>query len=132
MGTSVIELPHVRQKSYWDCGIACVEMVLRNYLGEEFNEEVLNSLGKSLGFGTRVWTIDLANILVHYNVDFVYYTITCGVDPGYRNQEFYQSYFEDDEVRINKLFENAQELGLNVVRRYCTREFMLRISLNFN
>lgn len=116
MCSKVIELPHVRQKSDWDCGIACIEMILKKYLGEDFDSEVLSSLGKTLGFGTSVWTIDLANILVHFKLDCVFYTITCGVDPGYKNQEYYQTCFDEDEARVNKLFENAQELGINIVR----------------
>ena len=116
MANNTIEIPHVRQKNDWDCGIACVEMILRKYLGQEFDKEILDSLGKSLGFGTSVWTIDLANILVHFNIVCVYHTITCGVNPGYKNEEYYKTGFDTDEVRVNKLFESSRELGLNVVK----------------
>lgn len=112
-----INLPHVRQKYDWDCGLACVQMVLKSLLADSFSEATFEDICKQQGFGTSVWTIDLARILTCYKVDYVYYTETLGVDLGYQDNPFYQDNFDTDEVRVNRLFSCATDLDIKVEKR---------------
>ena len=116
MATNKTELPHVVQKFQWDCGFACIQMILLK-LEQIFDDSALFIAQETLGIGESVWTIDLANILRHFNTDFVYYTITCGVDPGYKDEAFYKDDFHVEQTRVNKLFEKAEEMGINIVKR---------------
>ena len=66
-------ITHVRQTGDWDCGIACVQMIVA---------------GKaSLPPQTQrsVWTIDLAYLLHNCGVKFHYTTITLGANMDYSN-----------------------------------------------
>jgi hypothetical protein len=108
------ELPHVVQKYDWDCGIACIQMILRK-LGQVCDAYDLRA---NLGIGESVWTIDLANILRHVKIECVYYTITCGVDPSYKDKEYYKNGFNTEETRVNTLFEKATEMGIKIVKKY--------------
>ena len=116
MASNRMELPHVVQKFEWDCGFACIQMILLK-LGQIFDDSALFGVQQTLGIGECIWTIDLANILRHFNIDFVYYTITCGVDPGYRDEAFYQDDFDAEQARVNTLFEKATEMGINIIKR---------------
>ena len=62
---------HVRQTGNWDCGIACVQMIL----GERVK------LPPQAPRST--WTIDLAHLLHGYDVKFHYTTITFGANVDY-------------------------------------------------
>lgn len=80
---TLLSIPHVRQSQNWDCGLACIRMVL-SYLGIEQN--TFNKVCDDLGFETSVWTIDLACILSRYNVSHRYCTVLDGVNTDYKNE----------------------------------------------
>ncbi|ELT90580.1 hypothetical protein CAPTEDRAFT_171371 [Capitella teleta] len=113
----LLSVPHVRQLRHWDCGLACMHMVLGHF-GKSTDD--FDNLCKDLQFGDSVWTIDLANILNHYHVDNHVSTVTVGVDKGYSKKSFYRDRFETDEQRVNNLFENAEEHGLSIQNRSVT------------
>ena len=112
-----IELPHVRQKTDWDCGLACSLMVLQKLLGNKFDNAEYEEICVSKNFGTSVWTIDIASIFTEYTADYVFYTKTLGVDPSYGEHSFYKGSFNMDEMRVNRLFTMAPNLGLKVEKR---------------
>lgn len=112
-----IELPHVRQKTDWDCGLACSLMVLQKLLGNNFDDAKYEQICAMKNFGTSVWTIDIASIFNEYEVDYVFYTSTLGVDPNYEANSFYKGSFNMDEMRVNRLFTMAPNLGLKVEKR---------------
>ena len=112
-----IELPHVRQKTDWDCGLACSLMVLQKLLGNKFDNAEYEEICASKNFGTSVWTIDIASIFTEYTADYVFYTKTLGVDPSYGESSFYKGSFNMDEMRVNRLFTMAPILGLKVEKR---------------
>lgn len=109
-----ITIPHVRQIHHWDCGIACAQMILK-MCSKDLSD--FDSFCKSLKFGDSVWTIDLAQIMNHYNVKNHLTTITLGVDKGYSKKSFYKDRFSADEIRVSDLFENAASQGLTVAKR---------------
>ena len=112
-----IELPHVRQKTEWDCGLACSLMILQKIFGNKFENTEYEHICALKNFGTSVWTIDIASIFTEYKVDYAFYTKTTGVDPGYKINSFYERTFCLDESRVNRLFTLAPELGIKVEKR---------------
>ncbi|KAH9515164.1 guanylyl cyclase domain-containing protein 1 [Bulinus truncatus] len=114
----VIAVPFVNQCYTWDCGLACVSMILR-MLNEPCDDVYTNDLD-SLQCGESIWTIDLAYILTRHNVDSCLYTITVGVNSSHGKKSFYRKNFTVDEMRVNTMFENAQLQGVRIEKRVLT------------
>lgn len=112
-----VDLPHVKQKTDWDCGLACSLMVLQKVLGNKFEEMTFEDICARKGFASSVWTVDIASILTEYNVEYVFFTKTLGADPRYQNNSFYHGTFDLDKMRVNRLFQLAPELGIKVEKR---------------
>ncbi|KAB0791565.1 hypothetical protein PPYR_03365 [Photinus pyralis] len=108
-----INLRHSRQRYDWDCGIACVLMVLTEADRESFTRDFV-SVCKDEGFHRSTWTIDLCYLLRRYNVDHNFYTVTIGIHPGYHSNAFYRTVLAKDEQRINSRFGEAKMYGINV------------------
>ena len=92
-------------------------MVLKRLFPDSFTEANFDDVCEQQGFGTSVWTIDLAQILTYYKVDYLFYTETLGVDLGYQQNPFYRDTFDMDEVRVNRLFSCAADLEIKVEKR---------------
>eukprot|EP00088_Acartia_fossae_P000945 TRINITY_DN10350_c2_g1_i1.p1 TRINITY_DN10350_c2_g1~~TRINITY_DN10350_c2_g1_i1.p1 ORF type:complete len:251 (-),score=11.10 TRINITY_DN10350_c2_g1_i1:209-961(-) len=107
------ELEHYQQLSNWDCGIACVLMVLptpsRNYFIKNFSQVV-----EEEKFGESTWTIDLAYLLDRFHMKFKYFTTTIGIDPGYSKENFYDKVLSKDTERVNEKFSLAKQRGIHV------------------
>ncbi|KAI9300541.1 Guanylylate cyclase-domain-containing protein [Cunninghamella echinulata] len=104
-------VPHLMQNNQWDCGLACVAMVLHSM-----------NINTSLDELTRhcavdsIWGIDLAYLLKNYVEDFTYYTSYFGSRKEYQDNQFYQEGFDQDEVRVNRLFSMAKSSSIHIVR----------------
>ena len=109
-----VEVPHVRQRHSWDCGLACLQMVLRHF---SIPEDDFKDVCKNLNFGDSVWTIDLAYMLHHYKIRQLFCTVTVGVDKGYSAQSFYKDRFSADELRVNNLFSDVKTCGVAMEKR---------------
>ena len=118
-------VPHVRQSLAWDCGFACTEMVLRA-LGVPAAECSLPSLRKHVPVSS-IWTVDLAYVMRAYGVHFRYCTMTMGVDPTYKNQPFYRETLDDDSIRVNKLFEKAEQNQIAIEHRSVSRSELIAL-----
>lgn len=105
---------HVRQRAQWDCGLACISMVLSKHdIGHTY--DMILKRSKDMGLGESIWTIDLLRLLVTFGVpQVVMYTAELGVKPTYKGEAFYLKGFEVDEQRVNNIFRNAANLGLNI------------------
>lgn len=64
-----------------------------------------------------VWSIDIAYLLKRYNIKATFFTVTKGVRPEYRKQEFYRKQLPEDTKRVNHLFSAAERDGVHVVQR---------------
>lgn len=64
-----------------------------------------------------VWSIDIAYLLTRYGLRTEYCTVTVGVRPEYRKQEFYRRQLSEDTRRVTRLFEGAARHGVTVVQR---------------
>merc|ERR1712107_864233 len=104
-----------------DCGLSCVLMVLP-YRDRTCILDNLSSFLQQEGFGESTWTIDLCYILYRFNLDFLYTTITMGVDPGYVKENFYDKVLAKDSDRVNLRFSEAKERGIRIQNRRVTSE----------
>ncbi|XP_005103474.1 protein GUCD1 [Aplysia californica] len=111
----VVSVPYVQQCYHWDCGLACVSMIL-----QMFKEPCDDVYTKDLDFvqcGESVWTIDLAYILNRHKVHTSMYTVTLGVHESHHKKAFYKESIGEDAIRVNKMFDNALQNGLSVEKR---------------
>uniref|UniRef100_A0A1J3J5G0 Protein GUCD1 n=1 Tax=Noccaea caerulescens TaxID=107243 RepID=A0A1J3J5G0_NOCCA len=106
--SSYMEVPHVHQLASWDCGLACVLMVLRASGITSCTIEDLTEICST----NSIWTVDLAYLLQKFCVEFSYFTITFGANPNYSIEDFYKEQLPEDLVRVDYLFRKAHESGI--------------------
>ncbi|XP_061349614.1 guanylyl cyclase 1 isoform X2 [Gastrolobium bilobum] len=105
-----IEVPHINQIYTWDCGLACVLMVLKTMGDNDYNIQALAELCCS----TSIWTVDLAYLLQRFSVTFSYFTVTFGANPNYCVESFYKEELPNDLVRVDLLFQKAMDAGIDI------------------
>ncbi|XP_022990004.1 protein GUCD1 [Cucurbita maxima] len=113
-----IEVTHINQLQQWDCGLACVLMIL-DTLG--IHDCHIQSLADLCGT-TSIWTVDLAYLLQSFSVSFSYFTVTFGADPNYSVESFYKEELANDLVRVDKLFQKAVDAGIKIECRSISKE----------
>ncbi|XP_028792747.1 protein GUCD1 isoform X1 [Neltuma alba] len=104
------EVPHINQSYTWDCGLACVLMVLKTIGVDNCNIQELAELCRT----TSIWTVDLAYLLQKFSVCFCYFTVTFGANPNYCVESFYKEQLPNDLERVDKLFQKAVGAGINI------------------
>ncbi|KAI9559665.1 protein C22orf13 [Daphnia sinensis] len=109
----IIELPHIEQAGNWDCGLACIQMVLSKNLALQLLQN-LSTICPEEYQNRSTWTIDLCYILNHFSVKIKYYTKTLGVNPNFSQEKFYDSYIPKDEARVNQRFAAAASKGISI------------------
>lgn len=110
---AVLHVPHVRQLFNWDCGLACVLMVLRATGVRGVDYQSLRRLCST----TSVWTIDLAHLIRRFGLGVVFLTTMLGANPEYANELFYAENMATDEHRVQRLFQEAPQVGIPVHQR---------------
>ena len=86
--------PHT-QLSTWDCGLACLQMVLNAVHRPQSRQALLTALD------TRsVWTIDLALALADSGIRFLFCTRTIEVSADFSAIDYYTKDFEADSRRV--------------------------------
>ncbi|OAO94508.1 GC1 [Arabidopsis thaliana] len=123
--SSHMEVPHVHQLASWDCGLACVLMVLR---ASGIASCTLEDLAEICSTNS-IWTVDLAYLLQKFCVEFSYYTITFGANPNYSIEEFYKEQLPEDLVRVDLLFRKAHESGIIIQVKLFGQRCYLPLSL---
>ncbi|KAA8539660.1 hypothetical protein F0562_026352 [Nyssa sinensis] len=113
-----VEVLHINQLRMWDCGLACVLMVLRT-LG--INNCDIQEL-EELCCTTSIWTVDLAYLLQKFSISFSYFTVTLGANPSFSVETFYKEQLPNDLVRVNMLFQKALEAGIDIQCRSISGE----------
>ncbi|KAK3246418.1 hypothetical protein CYMTET_44044 [Cymbomonas tetramitiformis] len=106
----VVNVPHVRQSYNWDCGLACVLMVLRSLGVMKCDLRCLRSLCPT----TSIWTVDLAHLLRKFGVEVHFTTITVGANPDFASESFYRENMEEDGLRVERLFREADSIGISI------------------
>lgn len=105
-----IDVPHIKQERTWDCGLACVLMVLRTLSIKYYDIKDLEEFCRT----TSIWTVDLAYLLQKLSISFSYITVTLGANPSFSLETFYEKQLADDIERVNMLFQGSQEAGINI------------------
>ncbi|KAJ1911338.1 hypothetical protein GGI09_007656 [Coemansia sp. S100] len=103
----------ILQQSSWDCGLACVCMVLRAF---GYTTCTIAQLTRHANTSS-IWTIDLVYLLHQFlQADFTYYTKCLGVNPEHTKHDFYEG-LDDDEARVMRLFACARrDPALHIVQ----------------
>lgn len=123
-GSHFVEVPHINQLHSWDCGLACVLMVLRTLGIKDCNVQELEELCCT----TSIWTVDLAYLLQKFSVNFSYFTVTLGANPSFSVETFYKEQLSNDLVRVDMLFQKARDAGINIeCRSISSKEISLLI-----
>jgi len=114
----ILDIPHHIQQYLWDCGLACVGMLYSKIAGKDVDVKDLKDVVGS----TSIWTIDLAYVLHYFKMDFMFCTTQLGVRTEYSTSSFYQQNFDNDEIRVNSLFENAKNQNISIQNRSVTNQ----------
>ncbi|KAL5647943.1 hypothetical protein ACJX0J_042298, partial [Zea mays] len=111
------KIPHVQQAFTWDCGLACVLMVLR-MLGIDCCDGIADL--ERLCRTTSIWTVDLAYLLNKFSISFSFCTVTLGANPQYSVESFYREQLQEDINRVDELFGKALNAGISIQCRSIT------------
>ncbi|PNY12013.1 guanylyl cyclase [Trifolium pratense] len=76
--------------------------------------------GELLALG--IWTVDLAYLLQRFSVAFSYFTVTFGANPNYCGESFYKEELPNDLARVDMLFQDAVEAGIDIQCRSISEE----------
>ena len=134
------QLPLVRQSASWDCGLACVESIVRCGAAAVLVARdrpqcrkrrqaavtsdaaaavaVLRAEIRALVGTQRTWTIDLLRLLVDdYAIDATLHTTSTCATPSHVEIPYYSEVLLRDACRINALFKSSSDpaRGLRVV-----------------
>lgn len=123
-----VEVPLVNQQQTWDCGLACILMVLKTLDINDCNIQDLLALCCT----TSIWTVDLAYLLQKYCVSFSYFTVTLGANPNFSGEEFYKEQLPRDLVRVDTLFQKAVDAGIDIQCRSVSEEEISVLILSGN
>lgn len=80
--SSSLRVPHVQQEQNWDCGLACVLMVLGSLGAQRCDLRTMRRLCTT----QSIWTIDLAHLLRAFGVDVRFVSLELGVNPQYSTE----------------------------------------------
>ncbi|XP_023763768.1 guanylyl cyclase 1 [Lactuca sativa] len=121
-----VEVPHIKQLRSWDCGLACVLMVLRTLGLNHFDIQDLEDLCCT----TSIWTVDLAYLLQKLSIRFSYFTVTLGANPDFSVETFYKEQLATDIKRVDMLFQRSVEEGIKIEFRSIKGEEIIFLILS--
>ncbi|KAM0013163.1 putative guanylate cyclase [Helianthus debilis subsp. tardiflorus] len=107
-----VEVPHIKQLRSWDCGLACVLMVLRTLGLDQYDLQDLEEICRT----TSIWTVDLAYLLQKLSIRFSFFTVTLGANPDFSMEKFYKQ-LANDICRVDMLFQRSVEEGIKIEQR---------------
>lgn len=105
-GATWLSLPHVHQLFNWDCGLACVLMVLQGGAVPAAGNADMAMMRRYCHV-TSIWTIDLAHLLRRFGADVAMTTTVVGANPAFSSEAFYAANLPEDERRVHQLFLDA-------------------------
>ncbi|KAG1682430.1 Protein GUCD1 [Nymphon striatum] len=107
---------HVPQKYNWDCGVACVMMVINAQARADLNNH-FKEICEEEGFEKSVWTIDLCYLLKRYNMNFLFCSTRLGVDPDFSKMTYYGSMLKTHTTRVEAKIACAKKMGIEMDER---------------
>ncbi|XP_047500233.1 protein GUCD1-like [Penaeus chinensis] len=109
----LLNIDHIQQRHTWDCGLACIMMVLPPLQRSKLSSS-LYQICEEEGFDKSTWSIDLAYLLQRFQIRHRYKTVTLGVDPGFCTESFYDHVLHKDAQRVLDRFRDASRNGVVV------------------
>lgn len=106
---SLSNVPHIRQKTTWDCGVTCVEMIL-GWL-RDGHSTVKRAQLLSFIQTESIWTVDLVLLLDHClrckDVDarYLFCTSALQVNTNLHQFAYYETAFDKDRERVSRIFD---------------------------
>ncbi|KAL6769290.1 hypothetical protein ACKKBG_A30430 [Auxenochlorella protothecoides x Auxenochlorella symbiontica] len=121
----LVPVPHIRQCSEWDCGLACAAMALSALLQKPVSvQDIVGEAPQQ-----AAWSIDLAHLLAGRGLKVVLCTRMPGVDTSHARLSFYAAQMEEDAPRVDRLFQEAAAVGIRVLCASLTdQELLERLS----
>lgn len=77
------------------------------------------------------WTIDLCYLLKRYEIQHTYTTTTIGINPNFRDSQYFGPILWHDHVRVSEKFSSAAEKGITIQKKAVNNVDLLR-HLAFN
>lgn len=71
------------------------------------------------------WTIDLCYLLRRFGIRHLYTTITVGVNPEFRDHDYYGPILWKDHIRVSNKFDSAARDGLSIQKRTVENRILL-------
>ncbi|GJV79345.1 GUCD1-like protein [Tanacetum coccineum] len=121
-----VKVPHIKQLRSWDCGLACVLMVLKTLGLNHYDHQDLEELCRT----TSIWTVDLAYLLRKLSVRFLFFTVTIGANPDFSVETFYKEQLANDIGRVDMLFQRSIEEGIKIEHRSIKGEEIIFLILS--
>lgn len=120
---------HIRQVDTWDCGLACIQMVIDwlNNTSSTTPEEQEEQRKWMMDFvkAKSLWTIDLVMLLQNMlelnsnkltSSSYLFCSNRFGIDESYNNLHYYKDAFSEDQIRVKSLFEKAEQQNLPLMQ----------------
>lgn len=107
-------MPHVRQITSWDCGIACAVAVIAARSGAPAADraDALRRIHAALDHNS-IWTIEIFLLLHANGIPGVLRSVNLGVTASHAGLSYY-SQLATDSGRVTAQFAQARELGLDM------------------
>jgi hypothetical protein len=131
-------VPHCKQHFSWDCGLACVFMVVKAFnaaalqstpvVSGDLHESDYDKL-RELCPTTSIWTVDLAHLLRRLGLDVCFLTTTLGPNPAYAEEGFYMEHLQEDELRVSQLFSEANTAGIALHQRSLSSQELQEVAM---
>jgi hypothetical protein len=106
------------QQKDWDCGVACLNMVLKwsdNHSSNNTASSVILDNHEISKRETPLWSLDLFLFLVELDLNVSMYTTSLGVQSHHLTYEWYNnSSVEQEKVRLNDQITYSKTKGLNI------------------
>jgi hypothetical protein len=144
MAPSSISRHHVRQLESWDCGIACIQIILRwlrwHYPEENDSNDNNSTSSSSICYSSTlseeehierqvllekaatcsIWTSDLVLLLedlvqTHHPFRYLYCSNTFQVNESFQDMSYYHSAFDHDRIRVQHRFDTIHTQGLPIL-----------------
>jgi hypothetical protein len=112
----VSSLTHVPQTEHWDCGVACICMILLWINNQSITTTPsLYDLKLHHNWNKPLWTIEIFHFLKSCNVEVTFITKFLGVGEHHSDMEWYSEHLDEDTKRVNTLLEATQANNWSVI-----------------
>ena len=118
-GATKPHMRHIRQRRSWDCGMACVQMVVHLHNDHPTWKEMYQICNTS-----SIWTVHLSSMLLQRGVQHSIVTTCAGVNQDLESMSFYRAHIEKEKEEVLTLFEESVHAGIKIIERgFTANEF---------